>query len=166
MSDSVVSALKVIGAIAAFLVILFVGWSILNSSRQKASNLANEADKDTTQMQETRYTAYDGATVTGSEVLSAIERFKDDKICIKVQLGAGEDETAAAARTTPLGGAGYVYTDEKLTTKDTQYDQHLREAKNISNKTKYINPSTSFYGYVTRDTDTGAITCVNFVKLK
>lgn len=109
----------------------------------KTTSITDKANKKSDEMSlmidEYDYSKYDGATVSGSDVIAAIKQFQsaDAEICVEVT----------------HTGICYVYTDETLTTKSTA---------NIANAQRkgtaeYINPHAKFLGSIERDSTDNSI---------
>ena len=151
--------LAIIAIVASCMIGAFV-FSVVTSQRQQG----NKAMKTTEEMQvaldESKYTVYDGATVTGSQVLSAIQQFKDQPIAISVNNGSSTVAyiyTTApdfSATTFDLGGA------TKMTS--AQFSQALVAAQNPAASATYITPSAQFVGIVIRNDATKAISGLAF----
>ena len=127
--SNVVIALLIVGAI-------FTTWAIASRFLQKGGDkIASLA----TTMEEEDVAKYDGATVSGTEVVSAIKQLQNQAICITVNNG----HTTTA----------YIYTDTSLTTQSTASIGDAQKKSNLS--TVYINPSSNYVGKMIRDTAGG-----------
>lgn len=125
--------------------ILFIG---LNKSRDFSDVAFNKMDAMSVMAEEYDYTRYDGTTVSGGDVVSALKYFAgqvNNPICVTVNNGV----TTKA----------YIYTDSSLSTPSTE---------SIGNTSKkrmrdyYISPSTYYEGTVVRDAQ-GVIVEIDFV---
>lgn len=102
-----------------------------------------------TTIDESRYTDYDGALVTGTQVVSAIKYFANDEICITVNNGHAT--------------TSYIYDSTDLTS-NTNVGQ-IAAAQTKSNINAYINPSSKYVGEIVRDAaggTKGTIVGINF----
>ena len=121
---------------------LFLFWGRTEGFIDKASDRVSDM---AVMLDESTYTQYEGATVSGTEVVAIIKNHSNEEICITVNNG----------RTT----ASYICSDQTLATKSEL---------NVANTQKksseyYINPNSKFLGTVVRDEASGGtITGVNF----
>lgn len=166
-NDNASSALKfAIGLVVTmiFIAIVIVAFTF---GRNHANNAISNMSKDTSQLEESRYTQYDGVSVTGAEVLNIIEKFESDNIAISVKTVATTSAGKSSLGPTSTGDKFYIKSSltspDKLSTTDE--DALVRDAKDISNAA-YINPSAEFYGIVNRDANTGAIQGISFFRIE
>lgn len=110
-----------------------------NKSTAIAEKGYKKQDEMSLMIDEYDYSKFDGATVSGTDVIAAIKQFQsaDAEICVEVT----------------HTGICYVYTDETLTTKSTA---------NIANAQRkgtaeYINPHAKFLGSIVRDATDNSI---------
>ena len=148
--DNAGAMIRTIGNVV--LALLFVGalfgvWGYVSGFFDKAGNRMSE--KSTT-MDESQYLEYDGAIVSGTQVLSFIKAHSNAEICVKVNNG----HTTTA----------YIYDDENLATKNSIGT--VAQAQNKANlSTVYINPNSKYLGKIVRDnvdTKNGTIVAVEF----
>lgn len=129
---TIIGGILLVGAIIALVTFVITK---VNSAKEQ---MGNEADSAL----EYQYLQYDGDVVTGSDVLTAITKFKNDTI--------------------------YICVDNGLSTTYYNLDASLQPANKVSfakNKTDlnhYINPSTKFEGLV--NYDNGVIVGITFTK--
>ncbi len=121
----------------------FLGYS-------KSEGFANKAfgkiDNMSNMVEESDYTKYDGAIISGTEVIAAIKYFSvDEAICIEVNNGS----------TT----TNYVCEDETLTTPATA---KVSDAQNRNKLDKYINPNGKFLGELVRDSGSNLVVAIKF----
>lgn len=144
MSESLRDAI-IIGVIV--FVVVGLG-AILIRSYRNSTQYADAANEKVANMaiaiEESDYTKYDGAIVSGSDVVSAIKYFDGiSDVCITV--------------TTSKGTNNYIYTGPDLQTKSDLAVANTRDKRSNC----YINPSSKFLGSVVRDAD-GTITNIVF----
>lgn len=161
--DNASGALKF--AIGLVITMIFIGIIVVafTFGRTHANNAITTMSKDASQIEESRYTQYDGATITGAELINLIEKFEDDPIAIGVTVTA----TSSASLPTDGGAvAGTTYVRDASGNKIAAATeaQQLRDAK-TSTKPTYITPSAQFYGVVNRDTSTDAIKGISFYRI-
>ncbi len=165
-NDNASSALKF--AIGLVITMIFIGIVIVafTFGRNHANNAISSMSKDTSQLEEGRYTQYDGAIITGAEVLNVIQRFEADDICIAVDTDKKDKATVMGTGVGDASGAHYIKADFTATTKrdKTEQEELIRNAKDVT-KNEYINPSAEFYGKVKRSDTTGAIQGINFFRI-
>ena len=136
-----------------------------------------------TSLDESTFTQYDGATVTGSQVLSAIKLMKTEGVVVVVDNGSGVSQylntltkstptiptTAGSALPTTgeIGNAdnsGNLGTAAADTTVKGDYSSMIKEAKNKSDTEMYITPSANYTGGIIRSASNGSIIGVTFQK--
>lgn len=145
MSDTTSHALTIIGVVVAALILLGVLLTAVYRSRDFADTANDRLADMTIAAEESDYTKYDGAIVSGSDVVSAIKYFDGvADVCVTV--------------TTSKGTYNYIYTGSDL---QTRSDLSVANTRNKTS-TYYINPSSKFLGSVVRDSD-GTITNIIFV---
>lgn len=144
MTESTSHALTIVGVAVAALIIIGILLTAVYRSRDFADTANDKLASMTIAAEESNYTKFDGAIVTGSDVVSAIKYFDGTAdVCVTV--------------TTSKGTHNYIYTSADLQTKSDL------SVANTRNKTSeyYINPSSKFLGSVVRDAD-GTITNIVF----
>ena len=141
MSDSLRHFLEIAGIAVVILTLLGALFFGLNKATGFADQVFGKMDGMTQTIDESDYTKYEGAIVTGSEVIAAIKYFQasTEPICVECM------------------GQVYVY-QEDLTTLSTA---------NIANATRkgqtgYINPNAKFVGTLTRDSVDNSIRKITF----
>lgn len=135
---------SIIGSIVIVGIIVTIVYLVKGKVNDATEVLTGEADSAI----ESTYTDYDGDTVTGTEVLSAISKFKNDTIFVAVDNGSGT--------------LTYYWRDADLNANETT----LSDAKSKSDLSKYITPSANFLGEVIRDDGTNAIKGITFTKVE
>lgn len=146
MSGSLRDFLKIAGVVIVTLALL----SILFLGLQKATGFTNKAyskiDSMSQSVEESDYTRYDGALISGTEVIAAIKYFQQDgAICIEVNNG--------------YTTTNYVCADETLAAPSTA---KISDAQNKNDLNKYINPNAKYLGECVRDTANNLIVAVKF----
>ena len=66
-------------------VVISLGFFISREAKDTAANGANQINRLNAEFLESDKTIYDGATVSGSEVINVIKRFADEKLSIYVK---------------------------------------------------------------------------------
>ncbi len=136
MSDLLQRIVSILGVL--FVALGLIG--ILVKTFRTSSDYADSANETVanmaTSIAEDQYTKYDGAIVSGSEVVSAIKYFDGiSDVCVTV--------------TTSRGTNNFIYTGPDLQTKSDLAVGNTRDKRS----TCYINPSSKFLGKVVRDAD-------------
>lgn len=106
----------------------------LNTEHKKLNNL-NEA------MADSNYTDYEGQIITGSQVLSLLNNYKNEEICMKV------------------GSTTFNYTDASLKKRDTT---HTAAKASRRDSGYYISPSAEYEVTLVRDKETREIRVMQF----
>ncbi len=145
MGGSLSEGLRTVFAIVlTCLVIMFV-FMVWSSVKESGNAALTESNSVITQMEEAKYTQYDGAVITGSEVLNVIKLHQNDKIYVGVNTGSGM--------------VNYIYSDATFASAGSS----LSNARDKTS-TQYINPNSSFTGKVVRASTTDAIVGIEFTK--
>ena len=98
----------------------------------------------TTTLNETKYTDYNGQTITGNQVQALLNSWSNDEVAVEVKTKSGSD-------------VWYNYTDDSLSSKSTA---DVTEASKKTS-TNYVNPSGKFLCTVNRNAN-NVITSVVF----
>ena len=169
-NDNASSALKF--AIGLVITMIFIGIIIVafTFGRNHANSAISNVSKDTSTLEDGRYTQYDGVMVPGAEVLNTIEKFEADNIFVAVTVAANTRATVTAYNDQQLGSQAYIMTSASTSgalTKNTVANENtlLRAAKDPTNA-QYINPSAQFYGLVNRSQATGAVLGISFFRVE
>ena len=116
----------------------------LNKSSSTVEKSYEKMDDFNVMLEESDYTKFDGAVISGDSVIAAIKGFESSSqpICVEI------------AHT----GVCYVYTDETLQTKSTA------KISNASRKgtAEYINPTAYYLGSIERDSTDNSIRKIVF----
>ena len=118
-------------------VVISLGFFIAREAKDTASNGANQINKLNAEFVESDKVIYDGATVSGSEVVNVIKKFKNEKLGILVKTNKSKTYY------------GYSF-DEN----DGDIIGQVN-SKNIdptdSDSVNYVNPYVNFVGRIIRD---------------
>lgn len=118
-------------------VVISLGFFIAREAKDTASNGANQINKLNSEFVESDKVIYDGATVSGSEVINVIKKFKNEKLGILVKTNKSKTYY------------GYSF-DEN----DGDIIAQVN-SKNIdptdSDSVNYVNPYVNFVGRIIRD---------------
>lgn len=160
MSGTLSDFIKVAAAIALAAALVMLGFRIYNSNKEATNKSIEQTARLTAQIQDTEFLQYDGATVTGSEVLAVIERMESADAWIWCQgqsfvYDGGEAKEYGSDATGSLGDPVGV----------TQTRALIANAKDKANSTNYIASSALYKGCVVRDEGTDAIVGISFTPL-
>ncbi len=172
-NDNASAALKF--AVGLVVTMILVGIIIVAFSfaRSHANSAISSTSKDISQIEESRYTMYDGATITGAEVLNLIKKFENENVCVAVNTTLN---TSGAVTSIPTITATGTYDGSLATTcyiqnnfggtKHAQASEAalVRYAKDTG-KVAYINPSSEYYGLVAYSATSGAIQGLYFERI-
>lgn len=123
--------------------VLFVGGIIVGvvmNAGKKAQNLSDEITKTTDNLLDTKYTQYDGESISGSNVLNLIKSTYSDDDEIYIQVKTKSNST----------GVFYVCdsTPKKL---DSSAEKNLIKDATTKSSNNYITPNKKFLGEVIRN---------------
>ncbi len=144
MSSLVEKVIAIGGVTIGALILLGVLFTSINKGKDFTESANDKLTSMSIAVEESDYTRYDGAIVTGSDVVSAIKYFDStDDVCITV--------------TTSKGTNNFIFTGPDLSTPSDI------SVANTRDKTSqyYINPGSKFLGECVRDSD-GTITNIIF----
>lgn len=130
-------------------VVISLGFFIAREAKDTASNGANQINKLNSEFVQSDRVIYDGATVSGSEVLNVIKKFKNDKLGILVKTNKSE--------------TFYNYEFDEVTGDITKKMNTDHEYAVDSDSEMYINPYVNFVGKLIRDKNE-VITGIVFVQ--
>ena len=122
------------------LLVVSIGFMVYRTGKTTADNALEQVNELNVMLDESKYTDYDGRTITGNQVQSVLSQFNGDTIYIKV------------VTKTNTAGTMYNYSDTALTiliASDTNAT-NIRNAS-VKGKTNYINPNGKFLGSIARD---------------
>ena len=164
--DNASATLKFAIGLVITMIVIAVVVVAFSFARSHANSAITSMSRDTSQIEESRYTQYDGQVVTGAEVLNIISKFEADDIYIGVQVSPVTTDTSTLTDQSK-GTTTYILTnnDGSGVKNDTAAEADLmRRAKNNGDAT-YINPSSQFYGIINRNPETNAIIGISFFRM-
>lgn len=118
-------------------VVISLGFFISREAKDTAANGANQINKLNAEFSESDKTIYDGATVSGSEVINVIKRFAGEKLSIYVTTNKSEVFYGYSVNI----HSGDIL-DEVYSEISSAYDEE---------NSAYINPYAYFKGEIIRD---------------
>lgn len=120
-------------------VVVGLGFYIAREAKDTATNGAGQITLLNSEFSNNDKTIYDGITVSGSEVLNAIKKFKDEEISVKV----------VTSKSTTYYNYSLDSSGQNIENKSTS---SVTDAKKAASK-NYINPNGKFEGEVIRDSN-------------
>lgn len=118
-------------------VVISLGFFISREAKDTAANGANQINKLNSEFVESDKIIYDGATVSGSEVINVIKKFGDEKIGILVKTNKSE--------------TFYGYRFNEATGEISERSDNTYQIATQLDKQHYINPYVNFTGKLIRD---------------
>ena len=167
--------LAIVAIVAACILGAFI-FTTVQSQKEAGNSAINKVDTMNATLDESTYTQYDGATVTGSQVLAAIKLMKTNGVAVVVDNGNGVVEYlndltgCTAAADTPMAAGGYTLAKDTLANADATgdkggsgtYSDIMKLAKDKTKTANYITPSANFVGSIVRDSKNASIIGVVF----
>lgn len=144
MSETLRDFLKIAGISVVTLILLGVLFAGLNKATGFTDKVFGKMDNYSVMIDESDYTKYEGALVSGSDVIAAIKSFQNsnEPICVEIT----------------HTGVSYIYTDETLQTESTA---NIANASR-KNSSEYINPNANYLGSLVRDSTDNSIRKIVF----
>lgn len=156
MDNNITKALWIGVGVLFFIAVVSIGISLLNQSTEIAQEQAAELSNIQKRLSESKFSAYDNTTVTGSQVLSCIKNFRGEKDVVAIQVKTKKGttvylNTASFSADSVTLGSGHS---------DSVIENAIKDARNESDS-KYINPVGSFDAQVRKDSN-GVICGITF----
>lgn len=146
MSDIAITALIVLGVIG-------VSLFFYRMSKDSASNAAGKFSKINAEMAESDVAMYDETTVSGNEVLNAINKYKSEELGIAVWTKAGGEATYYNCAIDGLNSNGEIDDDDKGASLGQKSDASSIQAAKTKGLSTYINPTGNFEAHVVKDSN-------------
>lgn len=145
MENSLKGLLLAAGTVITCIVI-GLGFYISREARDTTSKSVAQVSKLNVEFNESDKTMYDNMTVSGSEVINVINKFKNDDMGIVVNTKKTKNVMYNRTLTSSTANGTVTYTlGGNVSTK-------IKDAQDINNAL-YINPNGSFLGQVLRDSN-------------
>lgn len=142
MSDIVRMILIAVVSIGLTITLLYFFTDVFNSKMDQANEMNSEADDLLANVRDGKFTRYEDAEVSGSEVLNVIKKYKSEDFGVLVTIGSTTTNYCKAL--TGSASAGYTLgTGEGAGV--------IKDAKDITKPTLYINPTRNYIGEVCYD---------------
>ncbi|MBR5360875.1 MAG: hypothetical protein IK123_08305 [Lachnospiraceae bacterium] len=145
MGGSLSEGLRTVFAIVLSCLVIGFIFVVWNSVKESGNTALTDTNAMVTQMDEAKYTQYDAAVITGSEVINIIRQHATDDIYVGVNNGGGM--------------VNYIHSDATLAAAGAD----LGNARDKTNAA-YISPNAKFTGAVIRDNTTNAILGLEFTR--
>lgn len=142
MSGTVSTALKFGAALFLVLAIIGIAVNVFSPATEAAKVATTDFSSTTTELKDQKYLVYDNTTISGSQVVNALRKFKAE----------GEAGNIAVQVSTGSNGTKWYYGSFD---NDTVTVQKTYTTDNVNNSTsnEYINPSGMFTATVKRDSN-------------
>ncbi len=140
MSGTVSTALKFGAALFLVLAIIGIAVNVFSPATEAAKVATTDFSASTTELKDQKYLIYDNTTISGSQVVNALRKFK----------GEGDAKNIAIQVTTGKGTSTWYYNSFAA---DSLVTTGGADTTNVNNSTnnEYINPSGMFKASVKRD---------------
>jgi hypothetical protein len=156
MENSLKTILIAAGVVIT-LIVVSIGFFIMNQGQNTAKQAMTKIDKVNSQLTESDLMMYDGLEISGSDVVNAINKFKQDKSRIAIMVKTYKDST----------GVWYVYDGSSIDTLSVvaaaTMTTRMINIQDPSN-TAYATPAGRFKGLITRDSN-GTIATLTFTQV-
>jgi len=136
--------IKIVAGLVITFLIISLAFVIYRAGKASSDTALEGLDEMTTTLNETKYTDYNGQTITGNQVQALLNSWSNDEVAVEVKTKSGSD-------------VWYNYTDDSLSSKSTA---DVTEASKKTS-TNYVNPSGKFLCTVNRNAN-NVITSVVF----
>lgn len=158
MDNNITKALWIGVGVLFFIAVVSIGISLLNQSTEIAQQQAAELSDIQERLSSAKFSAYDNTSVTGSQVLSCIKNFREDKDIISIQVKTNKSTNVY------LNSATFGNDNVTLGSAhdDSTVEKEIKEARDESNS-KYINPVGKFDAQIRKDNN-GVISGITFVQ--
>lgn len=120
-------------------VVISLGFYIAREAKNTASGGANEINRLNTEFSESDKTIYDGAIISGSEVISAIKKMKKQNVGVCVKTNQSNNYYC------------FIFDEDTGTLGEKSNSEYKMSTK--SDSSEYINPYASFEGKIVRDSN-------------
>ncbi len=156
MTGNIVTALKLGAAVFLTVALITIVVGIFTSSTEPTKASKEEFNNLTTELKDSKFVQYDEATVSGSEVISAVRRFAKE----------GEAGLFGISVKTGQNTTGTWYYNTVSDNGDT-ISTSTSSAKSVSDQasTQYVNSAASFKSILVRDSS-NVIRAIKFTQIK
>ncbi|WP_010250307.1 hypothetical protein [Acetivibrio cellulolyticus] len=152
--ENATKAIIIAAAVLITMAIVTIGFFIMNSGKDAATNAVTNINSMNNKLAESEYTMYDNMTVTGNDVVSAIEKVESSKDYIGILVVTGVGGTTQSN--------WYAYNASNINALSSA-SKTVEDAEDIEAPSTYINPAGRFKGEVARDNN-GRIASITFTQ--
>lgn len=155
MKEPTVGAILLAASLFITLALIGIGVAVYSSSSDSAKTATTEFSNTTTEVKDQKYLIYDNTTVSGSQVVNAIRKFKNE----------GESGDIAIYVQTGKNPSGKWYYNSFNETNGIIKGSSTNNPDNINDSasSEYINPTGQFQASVHRDSNS-VIRAIKFVQ--
>lgn len=150
--ENSVKAIIIAASVAITMIIVSIGFFILRQGQGIAVESAGAMGKMRSELSDADKTMYDGVPVSGSNVVNALRKYKDDYIGIYVKTGKNGGKWYIK-NVSESGGVGNISGDSSNDISDT-FDETSDD---------YVNPNGQFDSQLLRDAN-GTIVAIKFTQ--
>ena len=147
MDGNIQKALWLGVSILLFIAVVMIGRSVFSSGQQMAAEGSEALDSTTRELSNATYSMYDNKEVSGSDVISAINRYKGDGGDIQISVTNSSAGAVTTYYVSSGSAASGTLTDLTLPVTNTM----IQTAQDKSNTPVYINPYGEFYATLIYD---------------
>lgn len=150
--------------ISGFLIFNLIAGDKIKSKAEEVPPVENGTEAAATGAD--AYSLYDAVFVSGSDVLEAIENFKNDDIAISVKNDPYPKDSISMIGNETTGDFWFIKSSLTSADKFSENDENLllNDARNINNPA-FIDPQAEYYGYVNRS-GSGEALGISFFKIQ
>ena len=138
MEDGIVKYIAIGVAVALIVGAAIFGINYMKQGKSVGTAGGKQMANIQAELSDAEFDAYDGVTVTGSEVINVVKKFEDDDVAVKV----------ITKKTTAFYGYSLDASNELQTTNVSSASKMQELSSPL-----YVNPSGSFVGSILKDTN-------------
>lgn len=147
MDGNIQKALWLGVSIMLFIAVVMIGMSVFSSGQQMASEGAEALDNTTRVLSNSTYSMYDNKEVSGSDVISALNQYKQYSGDLQVMV------TNNSGTTTPYVSSGDPVDGSLTELTLADINTTIQTAQDKNQTDTYINPYGEFYATLIYDTN-------------
>lgn len=147
--DNITTFLKWAAGIVITLAIIAIAFIVFNNAKNGTAKSMEKMNEINNQVAESDITIYDNMVVSGSDVYTAVKKFKNDYLAIQVTTGKSSTWYNQAGAVSAAGVGSITGASASVVS------NMLLESNN-----QYVNPNGQFLGTVSRDVNGSAVVLV------